>query len=163
MRRIAALLGVAVATVLVAAAAVAHAAGPMREWIELDDTYTWDFCGFPVEEHASGALHFVSWFDDSGARTRQLVAAPGARITWTNTRTGESVTSANTYVAHKTDNPDGSVTIAFTGIVFAIPGGGRAHVDSGREVIVFSSGEVELVSTVGPTGDLCEALTVAIG
>ncbi|HEX4745955.1 MAG TPA: hypothetical protein VFU99_03645 [Gaiellaceae bacterium] len=163
MRRSLALLITAVVAALAVATAATHAAAPEREWVTLDDTFTWDDCGFVVEEHATGSLHFISWFDDSGARTRQLVAAPRAKVTWTNRATGASVSTANSYVAHKRDNPDGSVTIAFTGLVFALPGGGRAYVDAGRAVIVFMNGNVELLSSVGPSAELCEALEATIG
>lgn len=163
MRRSLVLLIAAVAAALAVATTATYAAAPEHEWLTLDDTFTWDDCGFVVDEHATGSLHFVSWFAESGARTRQLVAAPRAKVTWTNRATGASVTTANPYVAHKRDNPDGSVTIAFTGLVFAIPGGGRAYVESGRTVIVFTNGNVELVSSVGPSADLCAALEVAIG
>ena len=163
MRRMIALLAVATVTALTAAATVAQAAQPAHEWVSIDDTFTFDECGFVVREHDVARLHLVSWFDSSGVRTRQVVTAPGARITWTNAATGKSVTSVNSFAVHKRDNRDGSVTIAFTGLVFAIPGGGRAYVESGREVIVFSTGTVELVSSVGPSADLCEALSGTIG
>lgn len=151
------------ALIALAGAATAVAAAPEREWLTLNDTFAWDFCGFPVEERVTGRLHFISWYDEAGARTRQLVAAPGVHVTWTNTATGASVTSANPFVVHKRDNPDGSTTIAFTGLGFAIRGGGQAFVDSGRDVIVFSESGVELLSSSGPNADLCEALEAAIG
>lgn len=158
------LFAIAVVTALASAASSVNAAPPVHEWVSIDQTFTFDDCGFIVEEHDVATLHLVSWFDASGARTRQVVTAPGARITWTNVATGASVTSANPFAVHKRDNPDGSVTIAFTGLVFAIPGGDRkAYVESGRDVIVFSDGDVELLSSVGPSADLCEALTAAIG
>ena len=163
MRRIIVLLAIAIVTALAAAAISAHAAAPVQEWVSIDDTFTWDDCGFAVEEHDVAALHFISWLDASGARTRQLVAAPGARITWTNVATGASVTSVNPYVVHKRDNPDGSLTVAFTGLRFALHGGGRAYVDSGRDLVVFSPGGVEVLASAGPSADLCEALTATIG
>ena len=163
MRRIVVLLAIAVATALTAAATSAHAAAPVHEWVSIDDTFTWNDCGFVVEEHDVATLHFVSWFDASGSRVRQLVAAPGSRVTWTNPVTGASVTSVNPYAVHKRDNPDGSTTIAFTGLRFAIHDRGRAYVDSGREVIVFSGGGIEPVSSAGPSADLCEALAATIG
>ena len=162
MRRTMMLLAIAVLTAL-AVATIARATPPVHEWVSIDDTFTWDDCGFVVQEHDVATLHFVSWFDDSGRRTRQVVTAPGARITWTNPATGASVTTMNPYVAHKRDNPDGSATIAFTGLVFAIPGHGPAYVDSGRDVIVFSEGGIEVLSSVGPSADLCEALAATIG
>ena len=163
MRRISILLAVAATTALGAASTVAHAAAPVHEWVSVDETFTWDGCGFTVEEHDVGALHFVSWYDASGVRTRRLVLAPGFRITYTNPATGASVTSVNPFVVHRSANPDGSDTIAFTGLAFALQGGGQAYVDSGRDVIVFSAGNAEVVSSVGPTADLCEALSATIG
>ena len=163
MPRIIVLIAVAIVTSLAAAATVAQAAPPVHEWLSIDDTFTWDDCGFTVEEHDVATLHLISWYDESGNRTRQIVTAPGARITWTNPVTGASVTTPNPYAVHKRDNPDGSAIIAFTGLSFVIPRGGRAYVDSGRDVILFSDGGIELLSTVGPSADLCEALTAAIG
>ena len=163
MRRISGLLAVAIVTSLVAAAASAHAAAPLREQLSIDETFTFDGCGFIVEEHDVLTLKFTSWYDASGTRLRQIVTAPGARISYTNPATGASVTAVNPFVVHKTDNADGSTTIAFTGLWFAIHSSGTAYVDSGRDLIVFADGVVEPVSSSGPTADLCEALTAAIG
>jgi hypothetical protein len=163
MQRSIALVAVALVTALGAAATAAYAAAPTKESVSIDETFTWDDCGFALQEHDEGTLSFITWFDASGTRTRQLVVAPGFKITWTNPATGKSVTSPNPFVVNKRDNPDGSVTVAFSGLVFAIPGGGQAHVDSGRDVLVFSDGGIEVVSSVGPTDDLCDALEAAIG
>jgi hypothetical protein len=152
MRRILVLLTVGIVTSLVATGAPAHASEPVHEWVPIDDAFTFDDCGFVVQEHDIATLHLISWYDASGVRQRQLVLAPGARITWTNTETGASVTTANPFVVHKTDNADDSATIAFTGLSFAIPGGGQAYVDSGRELIVFSPDTgVQPLSSVGPS------------
>ena len=163
MRRLSVLLVVAIAASLTAALPVARAAAPVHEWVPIDETFPFDGCGFPLVERDQLKLHFVNWYDASGTRTRQLVAAPGARITYTNPLTGESVTAVNPFVVHKTDNPDGSTTIAFTGLVFAINTGGHAYVTSGRALIVFDDGTVTQIAEAGPTADLCEALTAAIG
>ena len=157
MRRITALLAAALATSLVAVPA-APAAAPVHDWVTIDETFTWNGCGFPVEEHDQGTLHLISWFDASGVRTRQNVLGPGFRITYTNPDTGASVSSQNPFAVHKVDNPDGTTTISFTGLVFAVGG----YVDAGREVIVFSDGTVEPVTSAGPTDDLCEALAATI-
>lgn len=163
MRRTTVILAIVVAMSLSAAATVAGAAAPAREWVPIDETFTFGGCGFPVQERDQLLLHFLTWTDGSGNRTRQLVLAPGARITYTNPDTGASVTAANPFVVHKAYNPDGSATIAFTGLVFAMHDGGQAYVDSGREVIVFADGSVQPVSSAGPTDDLCEALAATIG
>jgi hypothetical protein len=163
MRRIILLVAVALVTSLATAATLARAAGPVHEWASIDETFTWDDCGFAVEEHDVATLHFISWYDASGHRTRQTVTAQGARITWTNPETGASVTTPNPDVVHKRDNADGSAIIAFTGLVFVIPGGGRAYVDSGRDLIYFSPDRIELLASSGPSADLCEALAATIG
>ena len=160
MRRFLVLTSVAIATSLIAPGASAHAAAPVRETVPIDDTFTFGDCGFLVAEHDVVTLRFISWYDEAGARRRQIVVAPGARIAWTNVATGASVTTANPFVAHKSDNPDGSATIAFTGLVFALGG----YVDSGRDLIVFSPATgVEPIASAGPSADLCAALTAAIG
>jgi hypothetical protein len=156
-------IGLALAALALAGASAAHAAVPTHEWASVEGAFTWDDCGFPVEESFAGRLHFISWFDDAGNRTRQLVAAPDFRVTWRNLDTNESVTSASPYVVRKEDNPDGSATIAFTGLVGAITGGGRAYVTAGRVVIVFSEDGIEPISSSGPSANLCEALTATIG
>jgi len=163
MQRTIVLVAIALVTALGAAATAAYAAAPTHESISIDETFAWDDCGFALEEHDAGTLSFITWYDASGARKRQLVIGPGFKITWTNPATGKSVTTANPFVVYKRDNPDGSVTVAFTGLFFAIPSEGRAYVDSGRDVVVFSDGSIELVSSVGPSDDLCEALAATIG
>jgi hypothetical protein len=164
MRRCLALLVVAILTSLVATGGSAQAAAPVHEWVPVDETFTFDGCGYPVQEHDVLLLHFISWYDAAGVRQRQVVVVPGARITYTNLDTGASVSTADPFAVHKTDNADGTTTIAFTGLVFAIPGGGRVYVDSGRDLILFSpeTGVVPLGST-GPSDDLCDALAAAIG
>ena len=157
------IIGLALAALALAGASAAYAAAPEHRWVSIDDTFTWDDCGFTVEESVVGTLHLISWFDDAGKLTRQIVTAPDFHVTFRNPANGESVTTASPYVAHKEANPDGSLTIAFTGLVGSITGGGRAFVTTGREVIVFSDGGVELVSKVGPSADLCEALNATIG
>jgi hypothetical protein len=144
-------------------AGAASAAAPEQRWIDIENTFGWDDCGFPVVQHDSGQLHFIEWLDDSGNFERRLVLAPGARSTFTNQLTGESVTSGNPFVVHRTDNPDGSVTVALTGLRFAIRGGGVTYVSSGRELIVFTQSGMTVLSSAGPRADLCEALQAAIG
>ena len=100
MPRIIVLLAVAIVTSLAAAATVAQAAPPVHEWLSIDDTFTWDDCGFTVEEHDVATLHLISWYDESGNRTRQIVTAPGARITWTNPATGACNPSGQASAPH---------------------------------------------------------------
>ncbi len=163
MRRILALLTVALVTSMVAAGASAHAAAPQHLWVPIDETFTFDDCGFLVEEHDAITLHFISWFDSAGVRQRQVLVAPNAKITYTNPATGASVTTANPFVVRKALNADGSETIAFSGLVFTMGRPGARYVDSGREVIVFGGDAIETISSVGPSDDLCAALQATIG
>lgn len=157
---------VVVSTIISAALAVAspaQAAAPEHEWVSLDESITHDSCGFTVEESFVGTLHFISWFDEAGNRTRQTVTAPNFRVTWRNPATGESVSSQSPFVVHKVDNPDGTLTVSFTGLVSAITGGGPAYVTSGRLVVLFSANAPEVLFAAGPSSDLCEALNATIG
>jgi hypothetical protein len=163
MRRITVLLAVAVATSLTAAATLARAAGPTQDSISIDETFAKTDCGFPIQEHDVLTLKFATWTDGAGAPTRQLVTAPGARLTFTNPATGASVSTANPFTVHRTFNADGSVTIALTGLDFVIRGGGHVYVNSGRLLLVFANGSVQPLASSGPSAELCEALTAAIG
>jgi hypothetical protein len=164
MRIVALLVTVLTAAVTaLAAAAAAWPAAPEQEWITLDDTFVWGDCGFPIRQHDTGRLHFISWYDENGIRQRQIVTAPGARSTFTNVVTGASVSTPNPYAVHKRDNQDGSVTVAFTGLRFRLRGGGVTYVDSGRDLIVFSPTGIVPLGSSGPSDDLCEALRAAIG
>ena len=44
-----------------------------------------------------------------------------------------------------------------------IRGGGHVYVNAGRLLLVFANGSVEPIASSGPSADLCEALTAAIG
>jgi hypothetical protein len=48
-------------TSLVVAGASAHAAGPTRESVPIDETFAFNDCGFAVVEHDALTLHFKSW------------------------------------------------------------------------------------------------------
>jgi hypothetical protein len=165
-RRILILVAVAIVTSLVVAGASARAAAPVHEWIPIDETFTFSDCGVSYQERDQLRLHFITWSDSAGVRHRQTVIGVGARMTYTNLENGKSVSFANPFIVHKTYNADGTLTVAFTGLFFSIQGGGQHYVDSGRDVLVFDpqTGEVlDVLSSVGPSDDLCEALAAAIG
>ena len=145
-------------------AAPAAAAGPVSEWVTLDGSlFTWDDCGFPVVQQDTGRLHFLAWQDDAGNTVRRWVLAPGARSTYTNATTGASVTSGDPFVVHRYNAADGTITLHISGLSFHIRGGGTVYVDSGRDIVVFADGGRTVLSSVGPSADLCAALTAAIG
>lgn len=167
-RPVRATLALATAAGLAAAAALtaagpAAAAGPTSEWVTLDDTFTWDDCGFTVVQHDTGQLHFLVWTDDAGQIVRRWVLAPGAKSTYTNPATGASVTSGDPFVVRRYHNPDGTMTIHISGLRFQLRGGGSVYVDSGRDILLFSESGPAVLSSVGPSADLCDALSAAIG
>ena len=145
-------------------AAPAAAAGPVSEWATLDGSlFTWDDCGFPVVQQDTGRLHFLAWQDDTGATVRRWVLAPGAKSTYTNAATGASVTSGDPFVVHRFNDADGSITLHISGLAFHVRGGGTTYVDAGRDIVVFTDSGRTVLSSVGPSADLCAALTAAIG
>jgi hypothetical protein len=167
-RPVRAVAALAAAACLAAAGALttagaATAAGPTSEWVTLEDTFTWDDCGFPVVQHDTGRLHFLVWTDESGQAVRRWVLAPDAKSSYTNPATGASVTSGDPFVVHRYNNADGTITVHISGLRFQLRGGGTVYVDSGRDILLFTESGGTVLSSVGPSADLCEALTAAIG
>jgi hypothetical protein len=145
------------------AAGPAVAAGPASDWVTLDDTFTWDDCGFPVVQHDTGRLHFLVWTDETGQVVRRWVLAPDAKSSYTNPATGASVTSGDPFVVHRYNNSDGTITVRVSGLRFQVRGGGIVYVDSGRDILLFTGSGRTVRSSVGPSADLCAALSATIG
>ena len=78
-------IGLVLVALALAGASAAYGAAPTHEWVSLDDTFTWDDCGFPVEESIDGTLHLISWFDDAGNRSGSSSPRPtsASGATWT--------------------------------------------------------------------------------
>jgi hypothetical protein len=166
-RAVRAIAALAAATLLavgvLATAGPAAAAGPTSDWVTLDDTFTWDDCGFPVVQHDTGRLHFLAWTDETGQTVRRWVLAPDAKSSYTNPATGASVTSGDPFVVHRYNSSDGSITVRISGLRFQLRGGGTVYVDSGRDILLFTESGVTVLSSVGPSADFCAALSAAIG
>jgi hypothetical protein len=166
-RLVRAFAALAAATCLAAGALTtagpAAAAGPASDWVTLDDTFTWDDCGFPVVQHDTGRLHFLVWTDETGQIVRRWVLAPDAKSSYTNPASGASVTSGDPFVVHRYNNSDGTITVRISGLRFQLRGGGTVYVDSGREILLFTESGRTVLSSVGPSADLCAALSAAIG
>lgn len=150
------------AAVALTTAGPAAAAGPTSEWVTLDDTFTWDDCGFPVVQHDTGRLHFLVWTDETGQTVRRWVLAPDSKSSYTNPVTGDSVTSGDPFVVHRYNNSDGTITVGISGLRFHLRGGGTVYVDSGRDILLFTDSGRTVLSSVGPSADLCAALSAAI-
>ena len=126
-----------------ASAAYAFAAAPTHDWVTIDDTFTWDDCGFPVEESVDGTLQLISWFDDAGNRTRQNLLAPDFHVTWRNAETGESVSSASPYVVRREDNRTACERSRSQGSSARSPAAAPRVRHLGPEVIRFSESGIE--------------------
>lgn len=124
----------ALATALLLPAA-ATAATPLRQSIEVDETFLGDrlaaLCGVPVEIHLEGTLTATYFYDASGTQVlREIDTAPGFKFTVSSPvelgGTGRSLTSPSPAVAH-VDYPEGTsvgspAIITFTGLTGAVPG-----------------------------------------
>jgi hypothetical protein len=99
---------------LVAAAPSALAAPPTHERVPIDDEFTDESCGFPVEIQLTGFVHTITWVNEDGS-VRRIEAFPQGKATLTNPETGESITHNAAGPAHVTENPDGSFTLVGTG------------------------------------------------
>ena len=112
MRRLSVVLLLAVAALMAGPSALA--APPDHERVPVDDLFTTDSCGFPVEVHITGfaVIHVRESKDGS---VHFFSAGPQIKATLTNLDTGESITVNIAGPVHQTDNPDGSFTFVGTG------------------------------------------------
>jgi hypothetical protein len=112
MRRLVVVLLVTLAVLM--AGPSAQAAQPFRERVLVDDLFTTEACGFPVEGHITGFAIILEWPDEDGG-FRFFAAGPQIKATFTNLDTGESITVNIAGPTHVTGNADGSFTFVGTG------------------------------------------------
>jgi hypothetical protein len=149
---------------------VARAAPPQHFPIErIDDTFTIeDECAFAVIAHVEGAIRNTRFFDRTGTEIRGLTIYPRFRVTFSNPDTGKSITTASPAVEHVTINPDGSATVAVTGLQghVIVGGGPPLAADVGRVVFFFTGPDDEEPDVLfqagqfnfGPFPQLCDVL-----
>jgi hypothetical protein len=172
----------AVAGAVVAAApGSAVAAAPDRASIDISDSFVDDVlseaCGTEVAVTLTGTAEITLWRNTRGLVVRELDRFPKARVTWTASGTGRTVTTRFDAVSSWDYGSGavlgGPVTVTAHGLFFRIPGVTSAV--AGREVAVgsvdaFDNGipivdRAEQVLRVGhdPEFDfvdaMCEALT----
>jgi len=105
-------------------------------------------CDFPVLGHIDGPEIIKTWIDDAGNPVKQIVTFPGNMLTFTNLRTGASVTVAGTGSSQLRAQKDGSVSARAMGHgpffpnpltgepgIWYLSGQGRATLDSDGNVI----------------------------
>ena len=88
MKRLAVVFLVTLAA-LVAAAPSAQAAPPTHEQVPINDTFTDESCGFPVQVHVTGFMLVIEWVDEDGT-IRRFEGFPQARTTFRNSATGRA-------------------------------------------------------------------------
>ena len=93
----------------------AQANPPVREVINVHDTFTSDVCGFPTQDVADGKIIRTTYSDRNGNVTRLHEAYPNYRVVVTNLSTGEAYKVAIPGPLRITFHPDGSQTIVGTG------------------------------------------------
>jgi hypothetical protein len=123
-------------------------------------------CAFAINVHLVGKVRHTHFFDRQGNVIRELTVFPRFRITFS--ANGKSITTVSVAANHVTINPDGSATVAITGLQghLIVGGGPPLAADVGRLVLFFSGPEDEEPDVIfqagkfnfGPFPQLCEVL-----
>lgn len=97
--------------------APAHADPPVREVIEVHDTFPSDVCGFPTEEATDGTIIQTTYSDADGTVTRIHQVYPNNfRVAVTNLDSGEVYETVVPGALLITFHSDGSLTVVGTGL-----------------------------------------------
>ena len=136
----------------------AFATKPEFFTFQVDDTFVRGECdGFAVIENVEGTIKISTHFDKDG-EFQMEISRYRLRHTFTNSETGESLTSPDVGIDKVTISEDGSVIVAVIGIVahIVVPGEGPVYVDVGR--IVFNGTTGELLFEAGQHDDFADLL-----
>ena len=148
--------------------AVAPAASANKPTKEINpsqgDVVITDQCLFPVLGHIDGVEIIKTWIDDAGNPVKQIVSFPGNRLTFTNLKSGTSVTVVGTGSSQLRAGADGTVSARAMGHgpffpnpitgeqgIWYLSGQGRATLDA--------EGNVISARLAGRLLDLCPSLT----
>lgn len=151
------------ASLLVAPAA--SAAGPEQTRESLDFTiedhpYFSSECGFPVKVHVWGEFLVNTWYDQSGAPTREMLLF---KFRSTSEANGVVINGITMGPEIATYGPDGSATVKILGTVNRrVPGSGTVRLQYGFGLLLRSAdGETEVSIVENGVEDLaplCAAL-----
>lgn len=136
----------------------ARAAKPEMITIPVDETNVFGECdGFAVIEHVEGTVKISTHVDQEGNLVMELVRF-SLRHTYSNSETGESLSTPDAGIDKVTVNDDGSGTVAVIGIVgrIVVPGEGLVFAHLGRIVFDLDTGEV--LFEAGPHEDFANLL-----
>ena len=144
----------------------AVASPPAAETVQVNDSFSFDDCGFQVDATTTGSIRFSTHFDANGNLAFVLNNYRLSQ-TYTNPATGASLTSPNVGPDRITFSENGLqetiVTIGLIGPVI-IPGEGMVANAAGREVFLATFDQdgnlidFQLVLVNGPHEDGFQAL-----
>lgn len=144
------------------------AAPPIRATEQVDVTFPVpaELCGFPLVQHIEGTVRQTIFVDRNGDPVRRLDSQAAVRITFSNPASGASLTTVSSASGHITLNPDGSETVAITGLQghAKSPDGGFVATDVGLLVIHFPVGAPPVILhqagqfSGGPFPTVCDLL-----
>lgn len=140
------LLAVLVVALAGSSTAAALAAAPTRDVQKIDFSFTVDgVCAFPLVEHVQGTVIDTTFVDRQGQIARELVVEPNLRVSLS--ANGKTLTTVSPSVGHGTENPDGSFTLAITGLSFhiTIPQQGTVAISAGRTVVILTDNDAQII------------------
>ena len=150
-----------------ASLSAAGSTGPDNFTVQVDDSMSFNDCGFTIESHVKGFIRVHDFLDEEGNLVREI-ANFNLKVTYTNPETGETLSSRSVGPDILTVNEDGSATVASIGIIarIVVPGEGLLVAQVGKIVFFFTDPEDEepdVIFVAGPHEDLLAALCEALG
>jgi hypothetical protein len=145
----------------------ARAAAPSIFTIPIDESFSFDDCGFTIEGRTTGFIREHVFFDEEGNVVR-VIDNFALKISYTNPETDETLTIPIAGPDIITLNADGSATVASIGIItrIVVPGEGLVAAQVGTIVLFFSDPEdvdPDVIFVAGPhEGDIFAALCDAL-
>ena len=140
------------------------AAPPEFETIQVNESGTFGTCdGFDVLQEVTGTLKISRRTTQDGSVVE--IVRVRLRETFTNSVTGESVSTPDVGIDKVTTSQDGTTTVVIIGLInrIVVPGEGLIVATAGRLVLVFSGpGAPDVVFEAGPEGELLPALCTAL-
>jgi hypothetical protein len=126
--------------ILSAGRAAARDGSPIIFRLDLDDTFTTGYCGFPMEVHSTGTGVFHLFLDEAGNFQRLIITEPQIKMTFTNLTTGKSVWTPSVDMVEEVANDDGTGTKTVRGLLWrlVVPGQGLSTTDVGRIDFLFT-------------------------
>jgi hypothetical protein len=160
------LLLVSFALLLAVWASPAFAAPPEFTVINVDESDVFLDCGdFEVVQTVTGTIRISNRTTAKG--TEIQISRYSLHETYTNSETGQSISTPDVGIDKITFNTDGSSTLVIVGLIgrIVVPREGLVAASAGRAVLYFSDPadiEPDVVFEAGPSDDVVGALCTAL-